>query len=1625
MAATDAPVVKNTAPEVNESTIVDAEVEAAPQPLVDLSNPADARLVQVADTNEQSSSGLPKVEVAPALAPEAVTTNAGLLRQAVLRTDFTGFFNSPDVETIQRILATVNQRDRKAMEDAYDIAAGKPAGSGTLRAELRERVSNELDYVTTEAMLHRVDGITDDAGNVRVALETAKGDPAKGERLLRAAVSTLDTAQFAAMVQQFDTRYGSFDSSITNATGISDINKSLVLNFFRQGVDGRNKSVITTAAQSVMDAWEASSKRPFEAASYVALFQDVMGGPLDPARKARAELQDKPGFAEQYKAAFVENRRINETVRQVAGDVLREGQISVATIVSGNTGILLGFLDNPDNIEATLLNASSAERAAFATGPQDNSPFYTNIMESFRSSGSPRQVTVWEDMLLHGEKTMVSRIAQTHSDGGMFGIGSGHSMQDVMQGAEDLTARDWERLRDPSTGAAYRERLATSLRTYLTEEEATRVLQLVDAKTDQSVTSFEASQAVVRPLDVFLADNGTPESLPHVARRLQLQSPADLAAIKSNSAVKAQLEAVLQNWPNDDKQIAASVIANSIYRQVSETGKPATLGPTEVFAKGFINDSIGKQDYMVRQALVGELFQDPTLRARMQPLMTAMRGGGASSFMQTGTTEDRSLYRLLAGSATPPVFDAFVQGTEIPPGVRLAMVGGFFSNSGLAGKYPEIAKLPEELRAAKSLSAEQREILDAVVAQDGKADTADRLRSMVIGDGGTYKDFIAEMGALSPEDQARVASEYERKYKGNLKDDVVASVGDDSRGTVAGYTIDQGWKPALVDRLRTFVLKDGGTFSDFKNELSALDYTGMEALKSEYERRYKGSLDNDYMALVPQTHATQYRRYLTPAPTDGRQAYFEQVDQLIRSGVTVDASPLSMERATQLNKALLQQYNAMKQQLPPEAQEAVNQYFSLSFEQYKDSKEKLAETVIIGTVVVAALLAAPATMGMSTAALLKVMPALAVAGAAYRVGMKEAFVGDDFDWSTNAGAKEALHGAVEGVLFAVPGMGGGTRVARAAELPVVTPRVVAEAPVITERVIAEGTTATEQALTQGAALTERVTPVVRERVVAETPAITERVVAEVAETAERVASEAPLAAVAAEVPVIQQIAPVALPSVESVSKQVFSQIDTAVAELRTIADGGIPPIDDAIAMIDDIAAQLRAAAEARAVKPMHKPIVAEPATAEPIIAERTAVTLPTIESEATRRAIANIDAATVEARTAANDAIEVVASREIVAVEPIVAERTAVETAEPIVAQRTTIEVAEPIVAERTTIEVAEPIVAQRTAVEVAEPIVAERTAVEAAEPIVAQRTTITLPSVDSEARRRAIANIDAAEVEARTAADDVIETVAKKETAAAEPVVVERATLEAAEPAIVVERVAAQPAIVAEHGVAQPAIVAERIAPEVPVVAERVAAEVPVITESAMAFNNIPAAATIVAGVTDGLYSLPGIDLFGETATAVPPVVALTVEPRKIEPVIPPVIIAKEEEIPVAKSVEVAEVAPEVPPEVPAVEPSLVPSDKLLALAKVKRGEGPWQVAERILKAAGMPHDVAEIRALTRAFQAVYTDEHNGNGDMSGLKVRYEFIRTDNLTAVIAQLKSQKVVNQTVIDSLTKLTAA
>jgi hypothetical protein len=1374
------------------------------------------------------------------LSAEAINASVDLVKDKL--TNYLFLIGAPDTDALARTLGPMAQADRQALEARYQEKFGK-----SLRDELKYQLGSGEKFATIEAMLNRKDGTTNLAGNARIALEVMKGDPERGMRLLRSTLAPLNSSQAAELQANYQKDYGkplTTDIQSVESSRVGE-NQKAIFSTLLKGVDKINSAEIVDMAKKAVQSRDLQ------------MFAGVIGGDLPANVQARAALNSDPEFVANMRKSFGTTSRGRGTVpNPIAEDYLREGRISLGTILKADTSAILPYFQNAANSDLVFSNATGKERRDYASGrdivksgaepktiqEQEAKRFYEFIEKNIQSSASGTRREVLRDQLLHGGKTLISGLAELHKES-TLGFGGGHTTNDLMNRVENMTAAEWNLLKNPT----YKANLAESLKSYATADEQKQVLALIEAKLNPpgqkpgQPATFEQSQAVERPLEQYMqnftasAVTKTSEAVGHIER----MTAADASRYQNDPAFKASVDSFASKYLTDRStgNIPAQLLASRLLEQTAQTGKPPVLGEVDQFLKAraekidsdtSLDSSAANKAQLATIGKVEELMKDPALLARMQNVLAVQRGEKQGAVSR----EDDLLYKTFSAALGTPGNFAYLltdgKGQSYI-GTKVALSGGL-AGDWLVGRYPDLAKLPEadRNRIRESLPLPAQKILDNVIAQNGKADLSDNLRSLVL-DGGSLKDFQADLAKLSPEQQTQLKADYSRKYGGDLDQDLFSSISkreglSPEKQQVLRNTIAQNGQPQLVDQLRSFVLGDDKKFQDFQSQLATLTTPQKQELKSEYQKRYGGTLDNDFLGKVDAAHSEQYSRYLTASNTDGMQSFFDRMNKFAPLSVG-DGTSLGQERMLQVNEGVLKQFNANMEKLPPAVQEALAEYYSKTYQNNLDSNEKYAHFVADVTLTTASIAAAIAlagpTGGISMAALAtregatlatKLVVAGATAGAIARPTMIAAMENGTFDYSAENLTRQGLIGAVQGALIAPIGLGAKVGIAaKDAEIAAST--------------IARETA--EQNLPQRLAVSNI------ERQTLERQALERQAVER--QTVERQAAEH------------QAVEQAAAPQVEQIAVP-----EVAVKAVPEVAPAAAPKL----------VPQLETAAVKETIE------VAPVSAADSRLAQE----------------VAQINPKTIEtAEGAIKPVVPAVAEQKVVA-----------ETIEP-------------------------------AAAAVVAPAVESKVAAE---------------TLSDQATARALAE--------RSAAERAATERAATERAAAERAATERAATERA----ATERAAA-----------------ERAAPE-RVATERAATE------------RIAAERAVVARTPKDAAVTP----------LVPPVVARTAVPEVAAEVLP-----KPE--PVEKETKPEAVA-------------LKPSDNLIQLATVRRGEGPWQSAERILATDGKRHSVAEVRALTRAIQATFKNDNNGNGDMSGLKVKYNFVTEKNFEALINAVQDQNVKN-------------
>lgn len=864
---------------------------------------------------------------APQLDRPALEQKAKELHDAIHRGGwFFGLNSSPDKEAIARILEPLNKADREALEKVY--AEKYPdKGAGALRAELKEKLGDGLEWRKVEAVLNRDDGRTNDAGNVMVALTHMKDDSRAGNAELRAAISTLNSKQIALMREDFQKQYNmSLDDALKSDK--IDPQTRQALEILLKGSDKRTADDQVALANLAVDAGDRR------------LFAEALRGDGAAATEARLRLQQDEAFKERMANAFPSDLALEtagydvpltwqQRTEQSAQDYLYEGRISLKTITEGNTGKWI--FDNKDNIELAARNAGDKERRDFTLGREiatANPPrqpandaerqaleFYNKLHDAFKRHGNERDVAIWEDNLVNGRATVITEMARTHKDGYIFGLfGAGHTRQEIISSAENLSKQDWEMLRSDK-GDAFLKQIEESLQGYADPGERERIMQILKAK--REAPTYEQSQQVHRTIRETIEDNRNKgwfsdsyrgaNIVPNIAR----MSPAEAAEYQRNPAELDQF--VEKNLTGVEQ-----VYARRLLDEVKRTGQPPK---EDAINRMFSLDvSKGKPEDILRAAEQA-IKEDPTLLDRMNKPWDQL-------------TKEEKLVRIV-------IENAVARGTG-----EAQSESSYLTN-----------KVMESFLKLGRFTPEQQMRM-----------------------GFPRKDVIPQMAVASQEE----------------RDAAMRFLSPAQKQVLQEIMNNPDQKPTLADRMRLFASGSGGAYTDFKEELQGLTYEQRQQLKEEYQRKYGRDLDNEFLSKVDEKDKGAYKDLLTPASLDGRQRFFDNYMQMIKSdsGFSPDASQLTLERASDLHATSLEEYQKIYKTLPPEKQQALDAFFNDALKQYQGSKEKLAEVLVDATITAAALAATPFTGGASLTAVVAIA---AASGAAFRVAAMKAIVGTDYD----------------------------------------------------------------------------------------------------------------------------------------------------------------------------------------------------------------------------------------------------------------------------------------------------------------------------------------------------------------------------------------------------------------------------------------------------------------------------------------------------------------------------------------------------------------------------------------------------------------------------------------------------
>jgi|GEM_PF-2262208 len=1537
-------IEKNDKPQEKECAAVSTQDHVAAEARDCMLDPKHA----TPDTAGQHLTGLTIVD---SEAEAQVAQNADIVRDGL--TNYF-FWQSADVDKV------VNVLNGMTIEGRQQLIAKYGEGGNQFWDDLKENLGEGTpEYARVEALMNEK-AASGDAGTARIALATLAEDPEKGINLLRAIVAGKDAAQIATLDRDYQDAFGtSLKSTIENLDeSVMSSFKKEIFKTLLTGTDNIDSAAISKMAK--LAAKDGDAK----------LLVNLLAGDDDKDIAARASLLKDPEFMADVAANFshTEARGRGQTISVVDQDVMNaitKGKVALDAILKEDA---VGIYSNIENSNFTFENATAKDRADFRlgremveSGRQPATPAEEEALRKYNdlvkamSLVTPSERAVLTDSLLHGEKTLISDIAGAYSSG-TLGFGAGFDKHAALSAVENMDAHKFALLSNPE----YKKEFDTQIAAMISDESLrTAVMEMVNAKlavekttVDSNPPGYTDSQGVRRSLEQFMADLA--ESDPshadqQIVDRLAQLSSTEAQSYNSDPTYKASVDQFVKDYVDSD---AATALAN-LRLASAGSEKSETTRKLEVFLQNQMNvdagaDAADPQAANARKlkeiAQVEELMKDPELLARMQSVYERspkyVNGELVPGEDGPVDSQDALLYNIFS-KALP----SEMQAAGMDTGVGLGMAPLQKSNwetlltdgqgqssiysklilsreqpgDWMAGHYEDVARLSEAQRAELKLSAEQQELVANAISNGGTLDLAGRFREYAIS-GGDIAPLMAAYAKLTPAERDALGAKYgeqfgQKELLADLRSRVAGADMSDEEKKVWQRVIDNNGDVQLVDKMKLFVLgtNEKVEYSDFRADLSKLTLEQRSDLKELYSNVYGGNLDEQFLAKVPDKDIDRYRGYLSLAEVDEAKAFFDRLARFEPLG-TFDGTTKAQERMLQINENLLRQFNDAMAKLPPEAQEAMAEYYSKSYQNNLDSNEKyahfVADMAVTAITVAAAIALAPETGGASLGA---TVAAYATAGGAIRVGVIKELQGGTFDSSPESVLGKFAVGAFQGAVSA-PFLGGKTLVTAAGTLERRTLEETAAAvvevqakPVLTSEVV---TNAAEVVTAQADVVLPKATAVVTQAdaVVTQADAVVTQADAvvtqadEVVTQADAVVTQADTAVTQADTAVVKPevIEPVqTVQAAEAVVEQTqkFDIPETGLIDLGTMFKATAP---------EDQAALMKAIVEARPKVPVGSWMRhIEPSEMEAFLRasyQNYPDTLNTAQYLVNRGMLRPLDESVPIDFAAWERAITTVRAE-------VTANTDTAIAAVPVVAQRVEAVADDAVEAA---------VVADRV---VPTPVVAE---VKTAEQIAAE-TTEMQAKFNSGAVTRA--ELETAARNGDPVAKNVLATVAEREALAA---------------------AAEKQALIAA--------------------AEKEAAA----TKFAQAYEDV-------------------------RLTAVKSAIAARVAQAAIMP---------------SAVSEVAEsmTAKDAPVEVPIAAPVPVPSEDLIAMATVRRGEGPWQSAERILAADGKRHGIDEVRALTKAIQAVYAAEHDGNGDMSGLKVKHTFVTQDNYDDLIAACNNDAV---------------
>ncbi|HEY9783822.1 MAG TPA: hypothetical protein V6D17_00380 [Candidatus Obscuribacterales bacterium] len=852
----------------------------------------------------------------------------------------------PDADVVHTLLNDRTEAEREVMAAYYKQKTGR-----SLEADLKKHFDGaELDKVLNA--LNRKDGSAEDAGRIHTALierdQWVEGRSDETcEKDIRDTLATMNSDQIEQLKEEYEERYGiSLERALLEDKNLSEATKEAI-KIYLKGADQRTDDDTLKLAEIALKE------------ENIDMFQEAF-------RNSSQEARDRffaEGGKEKIEDAFW------GTDEDHAMEYARKGELGVTTLIDDNQS-WLG--DNEKAIEAAIAKMRDSERKQYVRGKElanDNPDpeslsdedraaleFYTKLNESLADAGDSTEVARWEDMIATKGGTLVAKLSE-HC-GNVYD----DDLSEIVQDIENMSEADWKRLKG-TEGEKYRSEIEQMLKTYLSDDDVARCMDVVDKK--MKAESFdEASKSAQRSIIEKLQDAGRESAHwygPNVKEKdvydaIAKMTPEEQDKYRNDPEFKAKVDDLVTDLLEFSEEDAAMAMLDRV-----SNGLP----PEDIVTRVMLHaaDTDTDEAVVVREVLK-EFRDNPELKERIVNPKTPEDEAYRAKF-------EEALKSALGSSDFEKYGKPILETGRLPIDVQMELNEGVFDDDE-QGFYKDILALAEskdeaaieekkkiledkdyQEKVLAALSAEERELALNALKQ-GKMEPEDVIRSYLLGAGTGEEEVKEALKGLDEEGKERVKNEYARKYGADLTYDLLDELGGQD----------------AVDAKRA-VRRDSG---DARTEFNA-----------------------------------------------ARDEFYESRDGIGKTWVDSmwDGTGYQADEAFNNFAKAMEKYAAKFEELPPDKRKELMENLQTAIDQFRASKGQLADGLTDAVIAVACVAGGFVTEG-STWVILGAL----IAGGFFKVGAKGAIVGSDYDWTSSDVIKDFASGGVDAALsFVGPGAG--------------------------------------------------------------------------------------------------------------------------------------------------------------------------------------------------------------------------------------------------------------------------------------------------------------------------------------------------------------------------------------------------------------------------------------------------------------------------------------------------------------------------------------------------------------------------------------------------------------------------